>query len=357
MRVTTAECFRYTLPLTPPLRVGSETIEERQGLLLCVKDDAGHVGWGDAAPLPGFSSESIEKAESALTRLVSALPGTEVPETMPPDGLTDLVTSGPASVTFAAESALLELVADARPASVATLLGADALSVPLNALISDDCGSVERFAEEVRTAGFQAVKLKVGRRSVAEDVARVRAAHRVLSGDVHLRLDANRAWTFEQAVSFAEAVDGVPLQYVEEPLQRPDELSAFVEETRCPVALDETTREVGPKIAEMGPITAVVLKPTLLGGISATRRWVSRARTHGARPVLSSAYESGIGIRMHVALAAAWSEAAAGLSTYMRLGSDVMRPRLRLGDATADTEAVYASSVDRTRMTPISSSE
>jgi O-succinylbenzoate synthase len=108
----------------------------------------------------------------------------------------------------------------------------------------------------------------------------------------------------------------VSVAYIEEPLANPEGIPRFIEDTEFPVALDETTRERVPEDLEnWEDVVAVVLKPTLLGGVPTVQEWVRSARAVGATPVFSAAYETGVGIRMLVALAAVYSNAPAGFST------------------------------------------
>ena len=115
---------------------------------------------------------------------------------------------------------------------------------------------------------------------------------------------------------------GVPFEYVEEPLADPGTVPDLIHEFGVPVALDESLIGLEPEdLEEHRYARAVVLKPTLLGGISRTLRTAERALRLGMTPVISSAYESGVGTAALVALAAGVGEcpAAAGLDTYRML--------------------------------------
>jgi O-succinylbenzoate synthase len=100
-----------------------------------------------------------------------------------------------------------------------------------------------------------------------------------------------------------------------------------------PVALDESLVGMEPEdLEENRYARAVVLKPTLLGGISRTLRMAEHALRLGMTPVLSSAYESGVGTTALVALAAGIGERPipAGLDTYRVLAEDVLDAPLAL---------------------------
>lgn len=344
--VADVDLYRYELPLTTPLRLGSSTIEHRRGLLVRLTAADGTVGWGEAAPLSGFSAETLADVIEHVHSVAPQWIGTRVPA--PEDSLDRALqvlpgdNEGPASLQFAMESAVVDLLATAGGTSIAAVLGAPRSTVELNALITNPLDGGGEQAARLRDAGFRAVKVKVGRGAVADEAEGVRALRRALGDGIALRLDANRAWSMEAAVAFAEALRGVDVTYVEEPLADPGRLEAFVAQTGLPVALDETTREVGPDVLRGHPVSAVVLKPTLLGGLRKTRQWIRAAREHDVTPVISAAYESGLGLRMLVALAATASAAPAGLSTYDRLAADVLTPRLPLEGPTVDVDAVTA---------------
>ena len=346
MRLTGFDLYRYSLPLTGPLKLKEATLEEREGLLLELRGDDGSMGWGEIAPLPGFSAESLEEAGDQLRSLTSFVMGYEATG----DGRAvrenlsatldrfDLSSS----VRFGFELAIWDLCAAGSGVSLAgwAFPGARA-AVSLNGLLA---GSPERVLEEarrMRESGYLAVKLKVGARSVEEDVSLVRALRRALGENIALRLDANRAWSFEEAARFADGLQEVRYEYVEEPLADASRLAEIVRECGVAVALDESLVDMKPgELEEHRYASAVVLKPTLLGGLSRTLRFAETASRLGMTPVTSAAYESGVGTGALVALAAGiWDRATpAGLDTYRRLAEDVSRPRLDLSEPCVSVE-------------------
>ena len=127
------------------------------------------------------------------------------------------------------------------------------------------------YAGAMREAGYQSVKLKVGAQAVAEDAGHVHDLGEELGDNFSLRLDANRAWGYESAAVFIRGVAEIPFAYVEEPLADPWKVPELVHEFGVPVALDESLVGMEPEdLEEHRYARAVVLKPTLLGGISRT---------------------------------------------------------------------------------------
>ena len=340
--------YGYKLPLSEPLALKGIFLHYREGLLLELTGEGGAVGWGEASPLPGFSRESLEEAAGQLRDLASSMMGREIPaDRLDPDGSfaheMDVMDLAP-SVRFGFELALWDLCAAARGRALAELVAPRPRPmVPVNALISGSPDKAFEGARRARRAGYEAVKLKLGGRAVEEDVQLVRALNEELGDAVALRLDANRAWTLEVAERFVCAAANLRFEYVEEPLADPTLLGAFARDYEVPVALDESLAGMEPEALEdHGYARAVVLKPTLLGGISRTLRFAGLASRLGMQTVISSAYETGVGTAALVALAAGVDdeEAPAGLDTYRRLSTDVLRVPLDLPAPRVDVFAM-----------------
>ena len=358
MNLASFDLYRFSLPLRGPLVLGGTTLRRREGVLLRLSGDDGSEGWGESAPLPGFSAESLDQAIVQLRRLAGSLIGREVK-----DDWTDrngafgreLERFAPASsVRFGLELAVWNLRADFSGKSLPELFsGQPRARVPVNGLLSGSWDEVLEEAQRTKKAGYEAVKLKVGARTVAEDARLVRKLVGEPGNTISLRLDANRAWGYEQA---AEFLRGAPrFEYLEEPLADPALLPQLVREFGVPVALDESLVGMEPEALEGHRYArAVVLKPTLLGGISNTLRMAGRALRLGMMPVVSSAYESGVGTAALVALAAGIGDrpVPAGLDTYRALVDDVLDTPLGLPAPSVDVgeTAVASRAVDVGRL-------
>ena len=334
MKLARFDLYHYSLPFSRPLPIGDITLFQREGILLRLSGDDGSEGWGETAPLPGFSVESQSEAASQLRRLAGSMVGREVKEDwVDPYGEfgRELDRVAP-SVRFGFELAVWNLYA---PSSGRTLPEVvtpfPRAVVPVNGLLAGSPAEVLVEARRKSDAGYRSIKLKIGTRTVAEDVALVRALGEGLGEDISLRLDANRLWDYEEAAEFVRGTAGVRFEYVEEPLADPERLPDFVGEFGVPVALDESLVGMEPEKLEAFAV-AFVLKPTLLGGISRTLRAAGRAHRLGVTPVISSAYESGVGTAALVALAAGIGDrpVAAGLDTYRMMAEDVLETPLNL---------------------------
>lgn len=332
MEISGFKLYRYALPLKEPLLLKGRELHRREGVLLKLVGSGGSTGWGEAAPLPGFSRESADEAARQLRRLAESVVGCGID---PAGGFIrelDRRSLAP-SVRSGFELAAYNLYAAASGRLLPEVLALrPAMTLKLSGLISCSGKAAISEARRMRSGGYEAVKLKVGGRSVEEDADLVRLVSEALGDGVRLRLDANRAWTFEEAVKFARNTEGINYEYIEEPLADPAWLPGYARTSGVPVALDESLAGMLPEeLDKRAYARAAVLKPAMLGGISRTLRMASRAGELGISPVISSAYESGVGTLGLVALAAATGgEVPSGLDTYRRLAGDVLEPRLEL---------------------------
>jgi L-alanine-DL-glutamate epimerase-like enolase superfamily enzyme len=88
------------------------------------------------------------------------------------------------------------------------------------------------------------------------------------------------------------------LEYIEEPC--PPQALPELAELGVPIACDESLASGQlPAI----PVRAVILKPTLLGGVSACARWAERAARSGAEAVVSHAFEGPLGLALSAVIA------------------------------------------------------
>src|SRR5438034_4545764 len=103
-----------------------------------------------------------------------------------------------------------------------------------------------RQTEENLKAGFRAIKMKVGRPSLHDDVARVRAMRAHLGRDFPLMVDANMRWSVDEAIRAARALAEVAPVWLEEPTV-PDDVPGHVRIVReggLPIAAGENLHTV-----------------------------------------------------------------------------------------------------------------
>ncbi|MFC4057651.1 mandelate racemase/muconate lactonizing enzyme family protein [Planomonospora corallina] len=133
--------------------------------------------------------------------------------------------------------------------SLVDVLGARRAGVPVYGSGVNLHYSLEELVEQAgrwKAAGYPAVKIKVGRPDLAEDVERVAAVREVVGPGVILMIDANQRWDLHRARRAIAALEPYGLHWIEEPLPA-DDLAAHVELRRSigvPVAVGENVYTV-----------------------------------------------------------------------------------------------------------------
>ena len=256
-----------------PLRVALGGAAVREATLV-----EGPVGWGEFSPLPGYPGDPARCEEAAREAAFSGWPAAVRAE------------------------------------------------VPVNALVPDvDAGTAAELAAGAVAAGITTVKVKVGGGSVADDADRVAAVREALGPAGRIRLDANGAWDVDSAVAAIERLGRFDLELVEQPVPDLADLARVRRRLTIPIAADESVRSLDDarRLAALDAADAVVVKVQPLGGVRAALELIEAA---GVPAIVSSLYETSIGLAAGVALAAALPELpyACGLGTGALLAGDVV---------------------------------
>jgi len=297
--------YRYSLPMDPGVVLRNQRLKTREGLLIELWKNH-RQGWGEIAPLPGFSPESLEQAQLALLPLLDRWQrGDPFPDCALP------------SVAFGVSCALAEMdgslpTASATRRAVRCHGDPDELLLQLNALPNSKLG-----------------KVKVGLYEAVGDGLNVSSLLEALP-DLKLRLDANRSWSPSQAAAFARylcAEQRRRICFIEEPCHTPQQSLEFAAATGIAIAWDESLRETGFMLQRQSGVAAIILKPTLTGSIDACQRQIAEAQSLGIEVVISSSLESSLGLSQ-LARLSRWllPESTPGLDTLNLMQAQLLRP-------------------------------
>ncbi|KAF3773187.1 PHYLLO protein [Nymphaea thermarum] len=299
----------------------------REGFVLTLYLPNGNMGIGEVAPME-IHSEDLVDVEEQLRFLCHRIQGVELCPLLPlfrgsfTLWMWRTIGIQPStifpSVRCGLEMAVLNALAAVKNSSMLDLiLGGESLHsygmdtagkcisnatrVQTCALVDSD-GSAEDIIDRVSQLvkdGFSTVKLKVARRaSPSEDAAIIQAIRNRLGYQINIRVDANRMWTFEEAMEFGKCIASDSLQYIE------------------------------------------VIKPSYIGGFENSSLIAEWAEQHGKMAVISGAFESSISLSAYVQFAfyIDWKRmeyhkmrdmgpapaVAHGLGTYQWLQEDVI---------------------------------
>lgn len=178
---------------------------------------------------------------------------------------------------------------------------------------------VLKKAITLEKAGFKKAKIKIGSEEINSESLRKENAllKKILSSTqtLQLRLDANRKFQLEDFEILLEGLDLKRIDYVEEPVTKTSDLVHFTARTKLTVAIDENIHLMKDVIFEK--VSAIVLKPTLLGDYHNLKKIMSNYSKRGISPVLSSCFESQVGIYQLAQLAYVFNpKESHGLDTF-----------------------------------------
>jgi o-succinylbenzoate synthase len=277
----------FRVPLTTRFR----GVDHREGVLI-----QGPCGWGEFSPFadypPARAGRWLAAAQEAATRTWPE----PVRDRIPVNGTVPAVTPEEAHALVAASSCTTAKVKVAE---------------------RRDPGGAQRPFDEL----------------LAEDLARVEAVRDALGPGGRIRVDANGAWSVDEAVRALTALGRFDLEYAEQPVATLEEMADLRRRVDVLLAADESVRtaEDPQRVAGLEAADLVVLKVAPLGGVWAA---FDVADACGLPVVVSSALETSVGLAAGIAFAAALPELpyACGLATADLLAADVVAEPLAVVD-------------------------
>lgn len=307
--------------LRAPFASAWGSMRDRELVLVRLEDRDGHVGFGEAAPLADYHGvnvdDVIEDLEAAGPILAAAKSGL---------GEWRRLAAGPA--VAAIDMALWDLEGRQKGQPVWRLLGAgDPAPVEVNYTIaaSDRSGAAAEAAR-ARAAGFRCAKVKVG---LGDDAGRLAAVRAVLGPEIAIRLDANGAWSVEEAVAALRSLAPVGIELCEEPVHGLEQTRAVATAVpSVPIALDESA--AAAQALEDRVCQAICLKIAGFGGITGVVEAAQRARAAGYEIYLASTLDGPLGIAAALHAAAALRpDRPCGLATLALFADreDPLEPR------------------------------
>ncbi|MCR4852259.1 MAG: o-succinylbenzoate synthase [Prevotella sp.] len=272
--------------------------------LLTLTDDMGRCGVGECAPLPRLSCDDLPNYEEVLRAVC---------DHFCESGHIDYERLRPyPSMLFGLETALQHLHAGST-ALFDTPFAHGEEGIPINGLVW--MGTHEEMLsrmEEKMAAGFRCIKLKIGAIGFDEELDLIRRIRRRFSKEqIELRVDANGAFSPDEALSKLEQLSHYDIHSIEQPIRAGqwDAMAELCRQSPLPIALDEEligVNEPSRKEALLDTITPayIILKPSLHGGMVGTKEWIALSRKRGIGTWITSALESNVGLNAIAHLAA-----------------------------------------------------
>ena len=314
------EVIPYALPFKEPYVTARGTLTRREMVLLRIKDEDGVEGLGEAVPLSLRGGVTIADVVREL------------------EGLED-VGNVPEGLSLPALCAVTTALIDLKEKRD----GDDAWHAPVRCnatLVSGPPEAVAAEAERWAADGFETFKLKVG---TGDDVAQVRAVREAVGEAARIRLDANAAWSLDEATEILAAVEPLGIELVEQPVETIAEAGELAKRTRIWLAGDESivTLEDAEEAIRADSFSVTGVKLSKVGGFELGREIAGRMRSY-----VASALDGPVGIAISRRLAE-WLDSprfaeerlAHGLATQRLFAETIAATECRLeGDLLHEAE-------------------
>ena len=240
--------------------------------------DTGHVGIGECAPLPKLSCDDVSNYNDVLHVACKSL------EEL---GVIDYQRfKDYPSIVFGMETALQHLKQNSFQLWN-TAFGRGEMGIPINGLIwMGDFDYMREQIEDKLEKGFRCVKLKIGAIDFHKELTLLASIRKYYGADkIQLRVDANGAFTPQDALYKLKELSKFDLHSIEQPIRRGqwESMRILCDESPIAIALDEELIGVNDLIEKGKLLDAIkpqyiILKPTLHGGIKGGEEWITLAK-------------------------------------------------------------------------------
>ena len=286
---------------------GTFTEKETWFIKAFIQNGSQAFGLGEASPLKGLSEDYSADYQEVLSNSLKHIEALEVPEEQTEilDFLAENIPAHLPSIRFGLETALLDLIIGGTHKLFDTDFYQGSYRIPINGLIwMGDESFMQKQIEEKLKVGFNTIKMKVGAINFDKELElleRIRKEYSV--NDITLRVDANGAFTAEDATDRLERLAALELHSIEQPIKtgQHEAMAKLCATGILPIALDEEligVHDYGAKEALLKSISPqyIILKPSLVGGMRSCQEWIAIAESLNIGWWMTSMLESNVGL-------------------------------------------------------------
>ncbi len=276
MRITSIHVYQVDLPVVGGAYcMASTTVASLDSTIVEVVTDARMSGYGETCPVgPVYQPQHALGARAGLQEMAQGLIGHNPMHIEQIRTIMEQSLNGTRYAKAAVDMACWDIMGKATGTRVCELLGGS-FREEVPSYYSIDVMPPEEAVERAREKvgqGFTRLQLKVGGRSLEEDVAAIRKVSEVLRPEVGLAVDANRGWTSRDVKLVSLQCRDLPL-VLEQPCSSYEEILALKGLIHHPVFLDESAEDLRVVLRAVGDrsVDGFGIKCTRVGGISAMR--------------------------------------------------------------------------------------
>lgn len=297
------------------------------------------VGWGEASPLKGLSPDYSNDFGNVLNNHLKNIDLSATDLTHPTEILAYVQKRIPSTfptIRFALETALLDLHYGGQRKIFDNKFWQGKMPIPINGLIwMGDLDFMQKQIAQKLDEGFSTIKMKIGAIQFEQELNLLKEIRSRYSPDeITLRVDANGAFGLADAEKKISQLAALDIHSIEQPVAtgQKELMQKLCKNQVLPVALDEELigiHHLHDKAQLLDDIQPqyIILKPSLLGGISSSQEWIALAEERGMGWWFTSMLESNIGLNAIAQLTAEYQpELPQGLGTGQLYHNNIDSP-------------------------------
>ncbi|EKE79959.1 mandelate racemase/muconate lactonizing enzyme family protein [Idiomarina xiamenensis] len=301
MKIIAVDVALLNIAMTEPCKTPIGVLDAARNVVVRIHTDNGLSGWGETSPMSPITGDS-QQSSYALGQEIAPLLLQQ--DALACDArLRQLTQFSPAAscIRSAFDMALYDLRAQHAGLPLYRYLGGEHRRLVTDATI----GNQARVSDTVDAAlgwvkqGFSAIKLKTGRADLI-DVEHVRAVREAVGDEVAIRIDCNQGWHYAEAMANIRAMQGLNLQYVEQPLAAWD-IDGFARLRKAspiPICADESvfSDHDALRLIKQDAVDYLNIKLAKSGGIDTAIKINNLAQAAGLRCMIGCFAESRLGL-------------------------------------------------------------
>jgi len=311
MKITNIYTQILKAPLKNPFVTSLRRVEALEDLIVIIECDDGSIGYGEGAPTPVITGETMGSMMACIEFLKPHIIGREIEEF---DTILHLVHSlivKNTTAKSALEIALYDLKAKASNLPLYQMLGGTKTTFHTDITIS--MGEIDKMITDCHDAvelGYDTLKIKIGD-NPQKDIERIVAIHASLDKNIKLRLDANQGWSAKESVTLLHALENQDIiaEFIEQPVPADDYagLKYIKERVQTPLLADESIFSVkdARRLLEMQAIDYVNIKLAKTAGITQALELADLSKSFGVKCMIGCMLEGPISVAAGVHVASA----------------------------------------------------
>ena len=311
MKISNIRTVLLRAPLKNPFITSLRRVDALEDLVVIIECDNGSVGYGEGAPTPVITGETIGSMKAAIELISPFLIGLEIEDF---DTLLHHVHSHIVKNTTAKsalEIALYDLKAKSLSQPLYKMLGGTRKSFETDITIS--MGEIDKMIADCQDAvalGYSTLKIKIGD-NPDKDIERIIAIDAALDRTIKLRLDANQGWNARQSVTLLHGIEkrGIIAEFIEQPVAADDieGLKYIKERVETPLLADESIFSLNDarRLLELDAIDYVNIKLAKTAGISQALALADLSAEYGVKCMIGCMLEGPVSVTAGVHVASA----------------------------------------------------